>query len=57
MAESVPENREGEAGTQGSRDGLAVDLSGKPICQITAPKIWAADKAASRLRNLPFSSN
>lgn len=57
MAESVPENREGGSGDAGSRDGLAVDLSGKPICQIKAPKIWAADKAASRLTNRPLSSN
>lgn len=57
MAESVAENNEEETREQGRRDGLAVGLSGKPICQIKAPKSWAADKAPSRLGNLPFSSN
>lgn len=55
MAES--ENNAEETLEQGRRDGLAVGLSGKPICQIKAPKSWAADKAPSRLGNLPFSSN
>lgn len=39
MAECVPENSEEETGEQGGwGDGLAVGLSGRPICQIKAPK-------------------
>lgn len=57
MAESVPENSEGEPGEQGRSGGLAVGLSGRPIYQIKAPKIRAADKAPCRLGNLPLSSN
>lgn len=58
MAESVPEQQGGAVGGGGGGwDGLAVGLSGRLICQIKAPKIWATDKAPSRLGNPHFSSN
>lgn len=38
MAESVPENSEEATAEQGGRDGLGIGLSGRPICQIKAPK-------------------
>lgn len=54
MAESVPENSEEATAEQGGRGGLGVGLSGRPICQIKAPKNLGGGQSSVSPGKSPF---